>query len=591
MLNFVDTSVHWSGFLQNLLWRNAELNTFHSLPELANYPPRYDPTVTPVQQPSWTDSSEAKEIPAPVKKLSSETTGYYTSVDYHQRYLAGEISPTDVVEALLPLIQRGSDGKPSGKFSVGFLETRADLVRAAAAESTKRYKEGKPLGPLDGVPVAVKDEVHLKGYGRCLGSKLDFKRGIDETSWCVRKWEEAGAIIIGKTNMHEVGIGMTFSTIFTRKKKKDMMVDADFTDTNNNNPNYGTPLNPHNPNYYCGGSSGGSGYALAAGLVPIALGADGGGSIRIPSSFCGVYGLKTTHGRVSGAPTPSIAPSVGVLGPMAVSVDDLALAYRLMAAPVPAELDGTSARFPDPRTEIGAKPRPKTIGLVRSWIARAEPSVRERFDAAVQQYVERKGYKTVDIEIPFLTQGQRAHALTILAELASGLEGTDPGKWLPHTRLLVSVSGSHSTGLDYVAAQKLRGLLMSHLADLFRTYSRSDDGGSDLLIVTPTTPLPGWEISGGQCDLTHGISDARKTTRNMEFAWLANFVGCPAVNIPVGYDPKSSVPIGLMAMGEWGAEEALLGFAYDGEEILGELKRPSREDGAWVDVIDLVRKK
>lgn len=363
------------------------------------------------------------------------------------------------------------------------------------------------------------------------------------------------------------------------------------TDTNNNNPNYGTPLNPHNPNYYCGGSSGGSGYAIAAGLVPIALGADGGGSIRIPSSFCGVYGLKTTHGRVSGAPTPSIAPSVGVLGPMAASVDDLALAYRLMAAPAPAEMDSTSASFPDPRSEIGTKPRPKTIGLCRSWIERAEPSVRERFDAAVKEYVERKGYRTVDIEIPYLPEGQRAHALTILAELASGLEGSNHGTLTPHTRLLMSVSGTHSTGTDYVAAQKLRGLLMSHLADLFRKYQSEDGSGSDLLIVTPTSPLPGWEIAGGQRDLTHGISDGSTTARNMEFVFLANFVGCPAVNIPVGFDPKSSVPIGLMAMGEWGSEETLLGFAYDGEEILGDPKRPSREDGAWVDVIDLVKKK
>lgn len=103
------------------------------------------------------------------------------------------------------MIQR--DTKPPGKSAIGFLESKIDIVRAAAAASTKRYRDGKPLGPLDGVPVAVKDEVHLKGYKRTLGSKLDFSHGFDETSWCVEKWEEAGAVVIGKTTMHEIGIG------------------------------------------------------------------------------------------------------------------------------------------------------------------------------------------------------------------------------------------------------------------------------------------------------------------------------------------------------------------------------------------------
>jgi len=103
------------------------------------------------------------------------------------------------------MIQR--DTKPPGKSAIGFLESKVDIVRAAAAASTKRYRDGKPLGPLDGVPVAVKDEVHLKGYKRTLGSKLDFSHGFDVTSWCVEKWEEAGAVVIGKTTMHEIGIG------------------------------------------------------------------------------------------------------------------------------------------------------------------------------------------------------------------------------------------------------------------------------------------------------------------------------------------------------------------------------------------------
>lgn len=108
----------------------------------------------------------------------------------------------DVVEALLPLIR--TDLSPPAKHSVAFLETRVDLVRQAAAASAERWKKGQPLSPLDGVPVAVKDEVDLTGYKKCLGTKLDYTNPADVTTFCVEKWQDAGAIIIGKLNMHEV---------------------------------------------------------------------------------------------------------------------------------------------------------------------------------------------------------------------------------------------------------------------------------------------------------------------------------------------------------------------------------------------------
>jgi Asp-tRNA(Asn)/Glu-tRNA(Gln) amidotransferase A subunit family amidase len=122
-------------------------------------------------------------------------------------------------------------------------------VQKAAEASTARYGAGKPLGVLDGVPIAVKDEVDVEGYKKCYGSKKDFTTKFDQTSWCVAKWEEQGAVLVGKTNMHEIGM-----------------------DTTNLNTTYGTPLNPYNDHYYTGGSSGGSGYAVGAGLVPFALG-------------------------------------------------------------------------------------------------------------------------------------------------------------------------------------------------------------------------------------------------------------------------------------------------------------------------------
>lgn len=171
--------------------------SYRKLTTLDTYSPRFDPTVIPISSDASSSTTE-NPLPAPQQTRGS---GFWTSADYRQRYLSGALTPTAVVETLLPLIQ-----KP-GQFAVGFLESQADVVRAAAAASTKRYSAGESLGPLDGIPVAVKDEVHLKGYKRTLASKLDFSRGIDATSWCVEKLEEAGAIVIGKTNMHELGIG------------------------------------------------------------------------------------------------------------------------------------------------------------------------------------------------------------------------------------------------------------------------------------------------------------------------------------------------------------------------------------------------
>jgi Asp-tRNA(Asn)/Glu-tRNA(Gln) amidotransferase A subunit family amidase len=113
--------------------------------------------------------------------------------------MSGKLTPTAVIEALLPLIS------PSGKHAVAFLESKAEIVRAAAAASTERYALGKSLSMLDGVPLAVKDEADLQGYARTLGSKVDFTNKENKTAWCVRMWEEAGGVVLGKTNMHEVG--------------------------------------------------------------------------------------------------------------------------------------------------------------------------------------------------------------------------------------------------------------------------------------------------------------------------------------------------------------------------------------------------
>ena len=336
--------------------------------------------------------------------------------------------------------------------------------------------------------------------------------------------------------------------------------------------------------------------------MPIALGADGGGSIRLPSSFCGVYGLKTSHGRVSGDPSVGLACTTGVLGPMASNLDDLALAYRVMAVPDPN--NNHSRGFPDPLFTLNVQNRPKVMGVYRDWVNRSEPQVIALFDKAIEHY-KSQSYTVVDITIPYLPEGQKAHALTILCEIASGISKDQVSHVTPANKVLLSIGGNQASGQDFLAAQKLRNLLMRHLAHLFQKYP-------GLVIATPTVPIAGWNIANGEADLSHGVSDANTSLRTMEYVYLANFSGCPAISSPMGYAEGTQMPVGLMGMGEWGSEEALIAWARDGEGMLDAdvevntsangaengdgavflrkgLRTPRGKQGKWVDAIGLAR--
>lgn len=510
----ISSSIASSTRIQRIFWTLNKFDKIKDISELHDYDVLHDPTVIPIA-PSGDKTLSITALPVPLARASPND--YYTSADFQALYKSGKITPSDVVECLLPLIQR--DQNPQGQFSVGFISSKADLVRAAAKASTERYKEGKPLSALDGVPLAIKDEVHLSGYKRTLGSRLDRSDKGDRTAWCVQKWQEAGAIIIGKTNMHEVGL-----------------------DTTNNNPTWGTPLNPHNTGYYTGGSSGGSAYAIASGLVPIALGVDGGGSIRLPASFCGIYGLKPTHSRVSARAGTEKTDSVAVNGPMASSIDDLALGYRIMAQPD--TLSKTSSLFPNSlaldTTFSGRQQGKKYLGLVKYWIDRSDPVVLNMFHTAVDHFVKAHNYEVVDIDIPLLPQGQKAHALTILSEARSGLSTSEIKQLTWHNQLLLNVAGSHASAQDFLGAQKLRNLQMSHLAYLWEQYP-------GLLVLTPTTPTAGWKIAK-PTDITsgYGVSDGDMSLRSMEYVYFANWTGAPAISIPMGWTANENVPVGLM---------------------------------------------
>jgi Asp-tRNA(Asn)/Glu-tRNA(Gln) amidotransferase A subunit family amidase len=319
---------------------------------------------------------------------------------------------------------------------------------------------------------------------------------------------------------------------------------------------------------------------VSTGLVPIAFGADAGGSIRLPSSFCGVYGLKPSQGRIG-----ETSISVCVLGPLAATISDLEVAYRVMAQPEP--LHPVSSLFPQPRPHAGQ--RAKIIGIYQDWFDRADPAIRAVCSETIEYLVTKQGYRVVKISIPYLPEGQRAHAMLTLAEMAALIKEAKPQSperyWLTDlgaaTKILAMV-GSQTPAFDYILAAKMRSLLMSHIAFLYEQYP-------GMVIVTPTSPMSGWPIAQ-QGDLVHGVSDGNSSIRNMEYIWLANYTGCPAITAPAGYIPPvkghGELPVGIMAMGEWGSEDALIEWGRDVEKYLvEEYPGGRRYPLVWEDVI------
>lgn len=566
----VTRSMEWFRFLREHVWHNAGFGSLRRIaPLIEEYEPWFEPTIIPTPLHGLTDSPDPPPASIEKERPRYPGPGYYSVEDYHALYLSGELTPTEVAKALLPLIQR--DITPAGAHSAAWFDTKVDLVLKAAEASTMRYRQKCPLGPLDGVPTAVKDEYDVEGYVTCLGSRNDYTGTSREddtiSTWCVRKLEAAGAVNLGKLSMHEFGLDIT-----------------------GNNPVYDTPRNPHNANYYTGGSSSGTGYAVSAGLIPIGLGSDGGGSIRIPASMCGVFGLKPTNGRISFRPGQNHCLTCAALGPLASDIRSLAILFETIAEPHP------TSPFPvmPPLRLSSSSPsgRDKLLGIPEAWFARSAPAVQSQCRSLINRLVKEHGYRTVAIDIPFLPEGQTAHAMTVL---------TDAATLLPETRGLTAANrvmlalGRVTPATDYLLAQKLRRVLMQHLAHLWREH------GSDMLIVTPTTACAGWPILS-EGELRHGVSDGDRTMQGMEYVWLANYCGLPSLSVPAGFvvpvgaaeegteagpDVPGKIPVGLMATGEWCSEERLLEFGLDAEQAgMERMVKPP----IWVDVVETAMK-
>lgn len=472
-----------------------------------------------------------------IKEEHSSQVPYHTAMDYARAYRDGKTNPEEIASHVLQYIAESDKAQPPLR---AFIASDARDVLEQARRSKERLESGKPLSPLDGVPVAVKDEIDMLPYPTHVGTTFMGKVPAVQDSTVVARLRAAGALLVGKANMHEIGIN-----------------------PNGSNAHYGHTRNPFNPAHDTGGSSSGPATAVAAGLVPVAIGADGGGSIRIPASLCGQVGLMSTFGRVSEFGAAPLSWSVSHLGPIGASVADVALVYGLIAGPDPRDPNtlhqpAVSLQGWDNPDLTGMK-----LGIYPEWFDHSTSEVRQVCQDLVGK-LQQAGAQVVEVEVPELDQMRVAHVISILGEEASGLSNYLPEQkeLAPSVRLTLQL-GKEFSAQEYMAAQRMRTRAMQTFD---RVLSQVD------AILTPGTAMTAPLIPAGGAP--GGWSDLSADTELMRFIFPCNLVGLPAIAFPAGYD-AAGLPVGMQAIGRAWDEVRLLRIAVAAEQVV-KRKLPAR---------------
>jgi Asp-tRNA(Asn)/Glu-tRNA(Gln) amidotransferase A subunit family amidase len=460
-----------------------------------------------------------------------------TVSDFARAYRSGRMDPVTVADRLIQAIEASElKGKPLR----AVIKTHTPDIMVQAKASAGRFRKGKPLSLLDGVPVAVKDELDQTGYRTSVGTAIYGIEPAQTDATTVARLRAAGAILFGKTNMHEIGIGVTGA-----------------------NPHFGVCRNPHDTSRHTGGSSSGSAAAVAAGFCPLAIGADGGGSVRIPAALCGVVGLKATFGRISEQGAFPLCWSVAHVGPIGQSVDDVALGYSLMAGRD--ALDPMTHEQPNVHLQdyLNDHLDGLKVGIYTPWFEHASKDVVKACYRAVE-HLEARGAQRVNIQIEGLDAQRVAHAISISSEMLASVYDdwlADPTRFALDTRINLALA-SLFRSTDYVKAQRVRTLAMN---EFNHALNLAD------VIVTPTTAITAPRIR--ESALPAGESNLADLTEIMRFVTAGNFTGLPALTVPAGYD-SMGLPIGVQLMGRAWDETLLLRLGKVIERAV-KRKRPS----------------
>jgi aspartyl-tRNA(Asn)/glutamyl-tRNA(Gln) amidotransferase subunit A len=444
---------------------------------------------------------------------------------------AGNLSAVELMQSVLDQVERHD------KTINSYITVRPpdELLKEARRADEKRATiQARP--PLDGIPVALKDNFTTAGLRTTAGSKILANWTPDHDATVVSKLRDDGALIVGKLNMHEFANGPT-----------------------NDNPHYGRVLNPWDVGRTPGGSSGGSGAALAADMCLGATGSDTGGSIRTPAAFCGIVGLKPTYGLVSRDGVVPFSWSLDHVGPMGRTCRDVAVLLQAMAGHDPGDPASVQASGVNYVASVDAGVEGIVLGVETTYFSRLmQPGVRRAFEYALSQLAE-VGAKVEEVAIPSVNAALAAEVAILFPEAAAfhrkhlDERHQDYGEDVRRSLL----SGRLYSAVDYVQAQRMRAVLKRELTRVFESVD---------VLATPTVIIepPEWET-------------ARFLVENEELDELNAFIRCtapfnlagnPALSVPCGFG-EQGLPVGLQLVGRPFADAEVLRAGQALETALG----------------------
>tara|TARA_B110000263_G_scaffold183172_1_gene160788 strand:- start:649 stop:2061 length:1413 start_codon:yes stop_codon:yes gene_type:complete len=452
---------------------------------------------------------------------------YMGAGDLSKLVQSKEISPVEIIEAHLTRIDATEPVLNS------FITLLADQARKSARQAEKDIQAGRYKGPLHGIPVALKDLYNTGGVRTTSGSRIFDTFIPTEDCTVAAKFHQAGAILLGKLNMHQFAYGPT-----------------------GENPDYGHMHNPWNPDMVTGGSSGGSGSAAAAGQCTITTGSDTGGSIRIPAALCGIVGLKPTYGLVSRYGLSSLSWSLDHPGPMTRTVEDTAITMNVIAGHDPKDVASAKVDIPDYTSALTGDVKGLRIGIVKEYFeAPLDPQVRKAVMDAIS-LLESMGAEIKEVSYPMFNQSQAISSTVLMAEATAYhrdlLEKDGHQLYEPVRQRLEA--GLFISAAEYLRAQQARSI--------FDQQGRRLLDEVDLL-AGPTEPVTAPEILASK--VMAGEQEVGVVGALTQYTRPYNINGFPAISVPCGFS-DDGMPIGLQLAGRPFDEMTVLRAAHAYEQ-------------------------
>ena len=439
----------------------------------------------------------------------------------------GDISPVELIESTFAEIDRRNP--QLNAFITLFRERSLESARQAE----KEMRDGRIRGALHGIPIALKDIIHVAGTPTTCGSKFFAIDPTQPDATVTAKLKAAGSIIIGKTNLHEFAYGVTTE-----------------------NPHFGTTANPWNTSHVAGGSSGGSAVAVVTSFCAGALGTDTGGSVRIPAAMCGAVGLKPTYGRISVSGVVELAQSLDCVGPICRRVADVAVMMNALAGYDSGDVHSENRPVPDYTEALEDSVSGMKAGVPQQHCFEdLHPDVEGSVAEAIK-VLAKLGVDVIELDLPSIPDAHQATLTILMAEashchqrrLAEHREdyGLDVREMLEN--------GQKFSAGDYIGTIRSR----DHTR---REFVRAFEGVD--FILTPTVPVPAPLRS--MMDTSDGSDSNLIRPRLTQNTRIFNLLGLPAISVPCGFT-KEGLPVGLQIAGRWWAERELLRVAHAYEQ-------------------------